>query len=60
MASFMIGNLNDSPASIKNSVNFAKKIDPDYFGFAVTMPYPGSRLYEILEENNQISLFDTM
>lgn len=56
--SFMIGNLDDSPSSIKNTVHFAKKIDPDYFGFAVTMPYPGSRLYEILEKRNQISPLD--
>lgn len=59
-ASFMIGNLNDSPSSIKNSIKFAKIIDPDYVGFAVAMPYPGSRLYEILEENDQITLSDTM
>jgi anaerobic magnesium-protoporphyrin IX monomethyl ester cyclase len=59
-ASFMVGNLNDTPSSIKTSLEFAKKIDPDYFGFAVTMPYPGSRLFEILEKQNQISLEDTM
>ncbi len=54
-ASFMIGNLNETHSSIQNTIHFAKKIDPDYFGFAVTMPYPGSPLYEILEENHQIS-----
>jgi radical SAM superfamily enzyme YgiQ (UPF0313 family) len=54
-ASFMVGNLNDTPQTIKNSLKFAKMIDPDYFGFAVTMPYPGSRLYEILEEKNLIT-----
>jgi len=59
-ASFMIGNLTDTSTSIKNSIKFAKKLDPDYFGFAITMPYPGSRLYEILEKNNQISQSDTM
>lgn len=57
-ASFMIGNISDTPSSIKNTVHFAKKIDPDYFGFGVTMPYPGSRLYEILESHNQISSTD--
>jgi anaerobic magnesium-protoporphyrin IX monomethyl ester cyclase len=59
-ASFMIGNLADTPTTIKNSITFAKTLDPDYFGFAVTMPYPGSLLYKSLEENNQISLSDTM
>lgn len=59
-ASFMVGNLNDTPSSVKNSIKFAKQLDLDYFGFAVTMPYPGSRLYEILEENNQISPSETM
>jgi radical SAM superfamily enzyme YgiQ (UPF0313 family) len=44
-ASFMIGNLGESRGTVLDTIEFAKKIDPDYYGFAIATPYPGSELY---------------
>ncbi|MFQ5353911.1 MAG: B12-binding domain-containing radical SAM protein [Thermodesulfobacteriota bacterium] len=45
LASFMIGNLEEDRESILNSLKFFKKIDPDYGGFAIATPFPGTALY---------------
>lgn len=45
-ASFMIGNLGESRETIKDTIRFARKLDPDYYGFAVATPYPGCEFYE--------------
>jgi len=45
LASFMIGNLEEDRESIENSLKFFKKIDPDYGGFAIATPFPGTALY---------------
>jgi len=53
-ASFMIGNLGESSGTIQDTVNFAKRIDPNYYGFALAMPYPGSDLYSIAKESGYL------
>jgi len=45
-ASFMIGNLGESRATVMDTIGFAKRIDPDYYGFAIATPYPGSEFYD--------------
>lgn len=45
-ASFMVGNLGETRATVEDTVRFAKKIDPDYYGFAVATPYPGSEFFD--------------
>ncbi|HOV82337.1 MAG TPA: radical SAM protein [Methanothrix sp.] len=49
-ASFMIGNLGESRATVQNTIAFARRIDPDYYGFAIATPYPGSEFYERAKE----------
>jgi len=44
-ASFMIGNLEEDRDSIEKSLAFFKEIDPDYGGFAIATPFPGTALY---------------
>lgn len=53
-ASFIIGNIGESKSTIYDTIKFAKKIDPDYYGFAVAMPYPGSELYTVAHEKGYL------
>ncbi len=46
MGFFMLGLPGDTVASCWDTVNFAIKLDCDFAKFAVTVPYPGSALYE--------------
>ncbi|MFC2056844.1 B12-binding domain-containing radical SAM protein [Chloroflexota bacterium] len=44
---FMIGSPGESPESIKQTIQFAKKLKLDFAQFAVTTPFPGTRLYDL-------------
>jgi len=45
---FIFGLENDSHQTIRQTCDFAIEITPDLCGFAVLMPFPGTRLYEKL------------
>lgn len=45
-ASFMIGNDGETRATVRDSLRLARRIMPDYGGFAVAAPFPGSALYQ--------------
>jgi len=49
-ASFMIGNLGESRSTVQDTISFAKMIDPDYYGFAIATPYPGSEFYNLAKK----------
>lgn len=51
MGFFMIGLPGDTLESCWDTVNYAIKIDCDFAKFAVTIPYPGSELFEQVREN---------
>ena len=44
---FMIGSPGESPLTIKQTIQFAKKLKLDFAQFAVTTPFPGTRLYDL-------------
>lgn len=46
-ASFMLGNVGETERTIRETVEFAKKLDLDYATFFITVPYPGTELYEM-------------
>ncbi len=54
-ASFMIGNLGENRRTVQETIDFAIKLDPDFYGFAVATPYPGSELYEVAKERGLIN-----
>jgi len=54
LASFMIGNIGETKKTVNDSINLIKKIKPDYGGFAITAPFPGTKLYRYAKENNLI------
>ena len=53
-AFFMIGLPRDNPDTIKQTIDFAKKIDPDVAKFHILKPYPGSEVYDYLRAKNYI------
>jgi radical SAM superfamily enzyme YgiQ (UPF0313 family) len=45
---FMIGNIGENEFTIKDTIEFAKSLNPDYSCFSVATPYPGSELFDRL------------
>lgn len=42
---FMLGNLGETKATIRETMDFARELDLDYHGFSLTTPIPGTELY---------------
>ena len=42
---FMIGMLGEAKETIIDTINFAKELDLDFYGFSITTPLPGTELY---------------
>ncbi len=53
---FMVGNLNETPASMEKTLNFAKKLQPDTAQFFPIMVYPGTTAYEEAKKRNYIQI----
>ncbi len=51
---FMLGLPEENEEDIMKSIEFAIKLDPDYCKFALTIPLPGTPLFEDMLKNNQI------
>jgi len=45
LAYFMIGSPTETREQILNTINFAKKLKPDYVHFSITTPFPATQLY---------------
>ena len=48
-AFFLFGIPGETPQTIRESIEFAKKLRPDSAQFAVVVPHPGTELYEICQ-----------
>ncbi|MFH1382040.1 MAG: radical SAM protein [Chloroflexota bacterium] len=44
---FMFGSPGESPATIRRTIQFAKKLKLDFAQFSITTPFPGTKLYEL-------------
>lgn len=51
---FMLGSPGESPETIDKTVQFAKKLKLDFAQFSVTVPFPGTRLYELYLDGGEI------
>jgi radical SAM superfamily enzyme YgiQ (UPF0313 family) len=49
---FMLGSPGETPETIQQTIDFAKKLKVDFAQFSVTTPFPGTELYEIYKRNN--------
>lgn len=50
-AYFIFGNRLDTKEAILQTMELAKEIKPDFCGFAVLLPFPGTKLYQMLGED---------
>jgi len=58
MGFFMLGMPGDTVESCWDTVNFAIELDCDFAKFAITVPYPGSPLYEQVRHKIDSSQFE--
>lgn len=54
LGDFMFGNLDEKAEDIKISLDFVKRLKPDYVQYSICSPYPGTPLYEIGMETGVI------
>jgi len=54
LAYFMIGNPSETLDDIKQTMEFTKKLDPDYINVSLTTPFPGTQLYTMALEQGII------
>lgn len=57
-ASFMFGNQGETEESIKKTIDFAIKLDPDEAQFNIAMAYPGTELFDWAKERGYIKSFN--
>ncbi|HTY81629.1 MAG TPA: radical SAM protein [Dehalococcoidales bacterium] len=50
---FMIGSPGETPETIRQTIDFARKLRVDFAQFSVTTPFPGTELYEIYMQNRK-------
>ncbi|MHA7733123.1 B12-binding domain-containing radical SAM protein [Nitrosopumilus sp. S6] len=56
---YMIGLPDETEETIKKTIEFAKKLDCTYAQFAITMPFPGNKLYDEAVKSGLVKLDDT-
>lgn len=51
-ANMMIGNIGESEETVYDSLNLLKRIRPDFGGFSIAQPFPGTELHDYAVKNN--------
>tara|TARA_Y100000310_G_scaffold233944_1_gene236829 strand:+ start:701 stop:2230 length:1530 start_codon:yes stop_codon:yes gene_type:complete len=54
LATFIIGSPEETKEDVQKTLDFAKKIKPDFALFFNLIPFPGTELYEMAKKNNWI------
>lgn len=47
----MVGVPKETPQMVQETIDFNKKLDPDWLACSIFSPYPGTELYKLCEEN---------
>lgn len=55
---FMIGLPGETREMTQKTINFAKELNVDFAKFAITVPYPGSQLYDSLTKSGKLKRRD--
>ena len=55
---FMIGLPGETPEMTRQTVDFAKSLDLDFAKFAITVPFPGSQMFEDLRREGRLNRDD--
>jgi len=54
-AYFMIGSHpSETLEEVKATFEFAKKLNPDYIGYSMVIPFPGTELYQIMQDKQYL------
>lgn len=53
-AYFIIGYVRETPQSIRNTISFARQINPDLAMFTIATPYPKTDLYELAYQDGLV------
>jgi radical SAM superfamily enzyme YgiQ (UPF0313 family) len=53
---FMFGLLGDSEETMQQTIDFSKELDLDAALFSITVPYPGTRMWELIKQKGRILL----
>lgn len=54
VAYFMIGSPFETSETVRETIAFAKMIDPDFAQFSIATPYPGTELYRLAVEEGHV------
>lgn len=54
-ASLMVGNDGETQETVEDTIGLVRKIMPDYGGFAIAAPFPGSELHRIALDKKNIT-----
>ena len=57
-AFFMLGLPSETREDSFETIKFAQKLNPDWAQFTITIPYPGTPLFDILKKSEEINSFD--
>lgn len=57
-AFFMLGLPTETRADSLATIQFAKELDPDAVQFTITVPYPGTKLYELAKTDGTLKSFN--
>ena len=55
---FMIGLPGETPEMTRQTIDFAKSLDLDFAKFAITVPFPGSQMFEDLRREGRLNRDD--
>ncbi len=53
---FMLGSPGETPDTVRQTIDFAKRLKVDFAQFSVTTPFPGTELYDIYMQNRKESI----
>jgi anaerobic magnesium-protoporphyrin IX monomethyl ester cyclase len=53
---FMLGSPGETPATIRQTIDYAKKLKVDFAQFSITTPFPGTELYDIYMRDKKESI----
>ncbi|MEK6794416.1 MAG: radical SAM protein [Spirochaetota bacterium] len=58
VAFFMIGNFGETEETMQATIDFAKELNPSFAQFLITVPYPGTKLYDMIRSDGRLLIDD--
>jgi radical SAM superfamily enzyme YgiQ (UPF0313 family) len=55
---FMLGLPDETPSESRATIDFAKKLNPLWAQFTITVPYPGTKMFEDIEQQGKIRTYN--